>query len=120
MTAPAVQLVSDPTPTPQPPRTDISISAVDSFPEQELRDILNVYRRLVKDVNNQPVISIKDFFVLYGKLVWWELNVIALPFVGLINLLIWARNTRAQTKRRYIPFIAWLYLRDALMARAIA
>ncbi len=72
-------------------------------------DLLLRYIAAIGEVANDPAISVKSFFVLYGKLFWWELNLFVLPIIVIINIFIFFWNRFAKQRKSYVLGVSIRY-----------
>ena len=77
------------------------------------RSLLLAYIGAMSDVALEPAISIKSFFISYGKLIAWELGFLQLFFVLPYSLFVFVWNHFSADKRAYSEGIFVRYSREA-------
>jgi hypothetical protein len=81
-------------------------AATRTHPRPEVSDLLERYFEAIHAAGVEPLVSLKTFLQFYGAVIAWELGLLLLPVVALLNLLIWlfSKIRRIQSPR-YVP--AW-------------
>lgn len=79
-------------------------------------NLMKSYVDVLEDVSKEPILSIIGVVRLYLKLAWWEVNFLFLPFIILINFLIFFINLFRKIKSPYIKSIFVRYLVDVYIS----
>lgn len=79
--------------------------------ESQFKELMNSYLSLLSKTRQDSFFSVMGFITFYAKFLWWEINLLFLPLVAVINALIFILNKLRQKQINYVPYIFLRYLK---------